>query len=126
MSKISLPTMDYSWGQKIESAHKIHASRGWHKLHLNQFWWAWPFQFQSYGSFSILAKFPFQTMDYSPWGSRKWNWLKVLMHIEVDVIFMQTNIGGRGLSGFRVMAPFCLPSKTAKFSLQTMDHVVKK
>ena len=44
------------------------------------------------------------------------------MQIEVDVICMQTNIGGCGLSGFGVMAPFCLPSKTAKFSLQTMDY----
>ena len=29
---------------------------------------------------------------------------------------MQTNFGGCGLSGFGVMAPFCLPSKWPKFS----------
>ena len=34
----------------------------------------------------------------------------------------QTNFGGCGLSGIRVMAPFCLPSKTAKFPFPTMDY----
>ena len=28
---------------------------------------------------------------------------------------MQTNFGGHGLSGFGVMAPFCLPSKQPNF-----------
>ena len=46
------------------------------------------------------------------------------MQVEVDVKCMETNFGGRGLSGFGVMAPFCLPSKTAKISLQTMDYIV--
>ena len=42
-AKISLQTMGYSpWGQKIELAQKTHASRGWHEMHANQFWWAWP------------------------------------------------------------------------------------
>ena len=44
------------------------------------------------------------------------------MQVEVDVKCMQTNFDGCDLSGFRVMAPFCLPSKTAKISLQTMDY----
>ena len=44
------------------------------------------------------------------------------MQVEVDVKCMQTNFGGCGLSGFGVMAPFCLPSKTAKISLRTMDY----
>ena len=35
---------------------------------------------------------------------------------------MQTNFGVCDLFGFRVMAPFCLPSKTAKISLRTMDY----
>ena len=35
---------------------------------------------------------------------------------------MQTNFGGRDLSSFGDLAPFCLPSKTAKTSLQTMDY----
>ena len=37
---------------------------------------------------------------------------------------MEINFGGRSPSGFRVMAPFCLPSKTAKISLRTMDYIV--
>ena len=44
------------------------------------------------------------------------------MQIEVDLKCMQTNFDGCGLSGFEVMAPFCLPSKTAKISLRTMDY----
>ena len=31
---------------------------------------------------------------------------------------METNFGGCGISGFEVMAPFGLPSKTAKISLR--------
>ena len=46
------------------------------------------------------------------------------MQVEVDVKCMETNFDERDLSGFRVMAPFCLPSKTAKISLLTMDHGV--
>ena len=39
------------------------------------------------------------------------------MQVEVDVKCMQSNFGGRDLSGFGVMDPLCLPSKTAKISL---------
>ena len=37
---------------------------------------------------SNTAKFPFLTMDYSPWLSKnliKWNWLKKFMQIGIDV-----------------------------------------
>ena len=44
------------------------------------------------------------------------------MQVEVDVKCMETNFDGCDLSGFGVMAPFCLPSKTAKISLLTMDY----
>ena len=37
------------------------------------------------------------------------------MQVEVDVKCMETNFGGRDLSRFGVMAPFCLPSKLPKF-----------
>ena len=37
------------------------------------------------------------------------------MQVEADVKCMQTNFGGHGLSGFRVMASFCLPSIQPKF-----------
>ena len=49
------------------------------------------------------AKFPFQPMDYSPWSSKiliDWNRLKRFIQVEMDVKFMHTNFGGRGLSGF--------------------------
>ena len=37
---------------------------------------------------SKTAKFPFLTMDYSPWSSKnliKWNWLKKFMQVGIDV-----------------------------------------
>ena len=45
------------------------------------------------------------------------------MQEEVDLKLMQANfVSGRDLSGFRVMGPLFLPSKTAKISLRTMDY----
>ena len=52
---------------------------------------------------SKMAKFPFWTMDYSPWSSKNLidrNRLEKFMHICVDVTCMYINFGGRGLSGF--------------------------
>ena len=43
------------------------------------------------------------------------------MQVEVDLKRMQTNFGGRDLSGFGVMGPFFLPSETAKISHQTIE-----
>ena len=51
---------------------------------------------------SKTAKFPFLTMDYSPWSSKNLinrNWLKKLMQVCVDVTCMYINFDGRGLSG---------------------------
>ena len=65
-------------------------------------------------------KFPFR-----PWTSKNlidWNQLKKFMQVGIDVTCMYTNFGGRGLSSFGVMASFCLPSKTTKISLRTMDY----
>ena len=76
---------------------------------------------------SKTAKISLRTMDYSPWSSKNLidqNRLKNFMQIGIDVTCMHTNFGGHGLSGFGVMASFCLPSKTAKISLRTM--VIKK
>ena len=44
------------------------------------------------------------------------------MQVEVDVKRMQTNFDGRGLSGFGVMAPFCLPSKWPNFPFGPWVH----
>ena len=52
---------------------------------------------------SKTAKFPFLTMDYSPWSLKNlidWNQLKKFMQVRIDVIYMYTNFGGRELSGF--------------------------
>ena len=49
------------------------------------------------------AKFPFQTMDYSPWSSKNLidrNWLKKFMQIGIDVTCMYTDFGGCDFSGF--------------------------
>ena len=74
---------------------------------------------------SKTAKISLRTMDYSPWLSKNLidqNRLKKFMQVGIDVTCMHTNFGWRGLSGFGVMASFCLTSKTAKFSLRTMDY----
>ena len=44
------------------------------------------------------------------------------MHVEVDLKRMQTNFGGRGISGFGDFATFRFAFKTAKISFQTMDY----
>ena len=52
---------------------------------------------------SKTAKFPFPTMDYSPWSSKNLidrNQPKKFMHVSIDVTCMYTNFGGRDLSGF--------------------------
>ena len=52
---------------------------------------------------SKTAKFPFLTMDYSPWSSKilmNRNRLKKFIQVGIDVKCMHTNFGGRGHSGF--------------------------
>ena len=68
---------------------------------------------------SKMAKFPFPSMDYSPWSSKNLidrNQLKKFMQVEVDKLCMCTDFGGRGLSGFRDTTTL----KMAKFSFLTM------
>ena len=70
---------------------------------------------------SKTAKFPFLSMDYSPWSSKNlidWNRLKKFMQVGIDVKYMHTNFGGRGLSRFRDIAI----SKTTKFPFLSMDY----
>ena len=53
---------------------------------------------------SKTAKFPFRSMDYSPWSWKSLidrNQLKKFMQVGVDVTCMHTDFGGRGLFGFR-------------------------
>ena len=68
---------------------------------------------------SKTAKFPFLTMDYSPWSSKNIinrNRLKKFMQVGIDVTCMQTNFGGRGLFVFGDIATF----KNGQISLS--DH----
>ena len=58
---------------------------------------------------SKTVKFPFPTMDYSPWSSEKSidrNRLKKFMQVGIDVKFMYSNFDGRGLFGFGDMTTF--------------------
>ena len=52
---------------------------------------------------SKTAKFPFLTMDYSPWSSKNLidrNRLKKFMQVGVDVTCIYTDFGGCDFSGF--------------------------
>ena len=58
---------------------------------------------------SKTAKFPFLTMDYSPWSSKNVidrNGLKKFMQVGIDVKYMHTNFGGCGFFGFGDIATF--------------------
>ena len=58
---------------------------------------------------SKTAKFPFLSMDYSPWSSKNLidlNRLKKFMQVVIDVKYMHTNFGGRDPSGFGDIATF--------------------
>ena len=58
---------------------------------------------------SKMAKFPFLSMDYSPWSSKNLidrNRLKKFMQVVVDVKYMHTNFSGRALPGFGDIATF--------------------
>ena len=77
---------------------------------------------------SKTAKFPFRTMDYSPWSSKKIinrNQFKKFMQLGVDVTCMYIDFGGRDLSSFGDTATL----KNSQMSLS--DHglysmVIKK
>ena len=58
---------------------------------------------------SKTAKFPFLSMDYSPWSSKNSidrNRLKKFMQVGIDVTCMCTNFGGCGFFGFGDIATF--------------------
>ena len=68
---------------------------------------------------SKTAKFPFPTMDYSPWSSENLidrNQLKKFMHVGIDVKCIHTNFGGHDLFSFGDIATF----KNGQISLS--DH----
>ena len=58
---------------------------------------------------SKMAKFPFPTMDYSPWSSKNLidrNQLKKFMQVGVNVTCMHTNFGGWSPFGFGDFSTF--------------------
>ena len=58
---------------------------------------------------SKTTKFPFPTMDYSPWSSKiliDRNRLKKFMQVRIDVKCMFINFGGCGLLGFGDIGTF--------------------
>ena len=68
---------------------------------------------------SKTAKFPFLTMDYSPWSSKNSmdrNQFKKFMQVGIDVKCLHTNFGGCDLYGFGDTATF----KNGQISLS--DH----
>ena len=68
---------------------------------------------------SKTAKFPFPTMDYSPWSSKNSinrNQLKKFMQVVIDVKCMCANFGGCGFLFFGDIATF----KKGQISLS--DH----
>ena len=74
---------------------------------------------------SKMAKFPFLTMDYSPWSSKNLinqNRPKKFMQVGIDVKFMHTNFGGCDLSSFGDIATF----KNGQISLSDLSMVIKK
>ena len=44
---------------RLESAQKIHASRGRCQVHARQFWWAWLLQFRRMATFQKRPNYPF-------------------------------------------------------------------
>ena len=72
---------------------------------------------------SKTAKFPFLTMDYSPWSSKNLinrNRLKKFMQIRIDELCICTNFGGYDLSSFGDIAQDIATLKNGQISLS--DH----
>ena len=94
---------------RSESALKIHASMHWCNMHVQQFFVGVVSLVSEILLLSKTVKFPFLTMDYSPWSSKNSihrNRLKKFMQVWIDVKFMHTNFGGCDLSSFGDIANF--------------------
>ena len=75
---------------------------------------------------SKTAKFPFRTVDYSPWVSKILiirNQLKKFMQVGIDVTCMHTNFGWHDVSDFEDISTF----KNGQISLPwTIVHGCQK
>ena len=70
---------------------------------------------------SKTAKFPFPTMDYSPWSAKNLidrNQIKKFMLVGIDVTCMHTNFGGWSPFGFGDFHTF----KNGQISLSDHGH----
>ena len=70
---------------------------------------------------SKTAKFPFRSMDYSPWSSKiliDRNRLKKFMQVGIDEVYICTNFGRHDFSSFGDIATF----KNSQISLRPMDY----
>ena len=68
-----------------------------------------------------MAKFPFWTMDYSPWSSKNLidrNWLKNFMQVESDFKCIHADFGGVVALVLEILQL----SKMANFPFWTMDY----
>ena len=78
-------------------------------MHVHQFLVSMASQVLEILLLSKTAKFPFPTMDYSPWSSKNLidrNRLKKFTQVGTDVMCMYANFGGHGFSGFGDIATF--------------------
>ena len=88
-------------------------------MHLHQFWCGVTSPVSEILLLSKMAKFPFPTMDYSPWSSKNLidrNRLKKFMQIRIDELCICTNFGERDFSSFGDIATL----KNGQISLS--DH----
>ena len=123
MAKFPFPTMDYSpWSAKnLIDRNRLNKFMqvGVNVTCMHTNFGRCSFPISEILLLSKTAKFPFPTMDYSPWSSKNLidrNQLKKFMLVGIDVTCMHTNFGGCGLSGFRDIATF----KNGQISL--FDH----
>ena len=103
----------------LESAKKIHASKGFMSHACTSILMGVAILVSEILLLSKTIKFPFLTMDYSPWSSKNliiWNRLKKNMQVVVKALCMYTNFDGCRHSGFRDIATF----KNGQISLS--DH----
>ena len=107
MTKFPFPTMHYSpWSSKILIEWKW--LKKFMQVGIDVTCMCTDFGGQDFSGFGDTAtfkntKFPFPTMDYSPWSSKNLidrNQLKKFMQVDIDVTCIYTNFGGCGLYNF--------------------------
>ena len=128
LTKFTFQTTDYSphGDQKIESAQKIHASRGWCEMHTDQFWWAWPLQYWRFAPFLIWPNFPFGPWIIIVHGGQKIKSAQIIYASRARLMWNACKPISMSMASpaMVILLLFCLPSKMAKFpfGLWTIVH----